>query len=109
MATYGSLRLSRCYAVSVDKRRPDQCADQPYPLLDQVDGGTLQLQLIAPANVPSRVERSSVTNKRANLVNSRAHYRQLFRPDRLLIALCALAVRLAGATDGCGALASPAL
>ena len=109
MATYGSLRLSRCYAVSVDKRRPDQCADQPYPLLDQVDGGTLQLQLIAPANVPSKVERSSVTDQRANLVNPRADYGHLFRPGQSPIALCAFAVSLAGATDGCGALASPAL
>ena len=65
----------RRYTIGVDEVRTDQRAYQTNPLLDQVDGRSVQLKLVAPTHVPAQVERPPIADQCAEFVDPRSYCR----------------------------------
>jgi hypothetical protein len=59
--------LSWRNAVSVYQIWANQCADEPDAFFNEVDGGTVQLQLVAPTNIATKIEGPAIADQGAYL------------------------------------------
>jgi hypothetical protein len=82
--------LSWGNAVSVYQIWANQCANEPDAFFNQVDGGTVQLQLVAPTDIAAKIEGPAIADQGAYLVDSGAS-----RYHRCIISL-SLCVAAAG-------------
>jgi hypothetical protein len=59
-------------AVSVYQIWANQCADEPDAFFNQVDRGTVQLQLVAPTDIAAKIKGPAIADQGAYLVDSGA-------------------------------------
>jgi hypothetical protein len=70
-------------AVSVYQIWANQCADEPNAFFNQINGGTAQLQLVAPTNIAAKIEGPAIADQSAYLIDPRAdrHHRCAVAPS----------------------------
>jgi hypothetical protein len=60
------------YAVSVYQIWANQCADEPDAFFNEVDRGTVQLQLVAPTDIAAKIEGPAIADEGAYLIDPSA-------------------------------------